>query len=229
MNSLTLVSESDDDAPAGMALISGEGLNGGRVYLCDPANHVIDVLDDSARPLFSFGGLGSGPGQFNMPVDLALVPVSGDRRLTSVNEAVLVIADRGNHRLQLFTLDGVWLATVDSAAPGPPAGWTVRTGWPFFHLGLHPCVRFPSSLRWRAPFLDVSSGVGGVRRLDLPVALLPDFDTWLRTASRPTLREAYRAFAGGASGRRVPDSCLRRIARRLYRSSRATVVSKVRR
>jgi hypothetical protein len=229
MNSLMLVSESDDDGPVGLALIAGDDLRGGRVYMCDPVNHLIDVLDDAARPLFSFGGFGSSPGQFNTPVDLAIVPINGDHALTCISDAVLVVADRGNHRLQIFTLDGVHLASVDDASAERQSGWPIRAGWPYFRLGLNPCVRFPSRLRWRAPYIDVTSGVGGVGRVDLPVALLPDFHEWMRTAPLPVMRRAYQAFMEDPAGHSVPEHCLRRIARRTQAMPRAAVMSTVKR
>ena len=227
MNSMTIVSEADDDAPAGMALISGEGLRRGRVYMCDPANHVVDVVDDAARPLFSFGGYGTGPGQFDTPVDLAIVPLTGDAALSSVADAVLVIADRGNHRVQLLTLDGVWIATIDDATSGPASGWPVRTGWPYFHTGIKPCVRFPSRLRWSGPFLDIASSIGGTVRIDLPVVLLPSFDDWLRQASRPVLRDAHLELSARPSGA-VPEWCLHRILRRLRGRTRVDAASQTR-
>ncbi len=225
MTSLTLTL--DDDGPSGLALIAGDGLTGGRVYVCDPANHQIDVLDDAAHALFSFGSYGTGPGQFDTPLDLAIVPEAGDQVFASAADAVLAVADHGNHRLQLFTLDGAWLATVDDSALAPQTGWPLRTGWPFFRLGLGACVRFPSRLRWRAPYLDVTSGVGGISRVDLQMVFLPDFDVWVKEAPLPELRRAFRLWSSGEGRRGVPDHCLHRIAHRLHLPERRTADSVV--
>jgi hypothetical protein len=225
MNSWTLLSEADDDGSAGMVMVSGEGLPSGRVYMCDPVNHVIDVLDDAAHPLFSFGGFGTGPGQFDTPVDLAVVPTTDDPALAPLTDALLVVADRGNHRVQLMTLDGVWLLTIDTGTSGPRSGWPVRTGWPYFHLGLSPCVPFPSRLQWRDPFLDVSSSVGGGVRMDLSAALLPPFEAWLRTTPRRLLRQAHGALVPRSSLPSVPDDCVRRIGDRIRGTARPRLVT----
>jgi hypothetical protein len=225
MNSWTLLSEADEEGSAGMVMVSGEGLPCGRVYMCDPVNHVIDVLDDAAHPLFSFGGFGTGPGQFDTPVDLAIVPMTDNPAPAPLADALLVIADRGNHRVQVMTLDGVWLLTIDTGTSGPRSGWPVRTGWPYFHLGISPCVPLPSRLQWRDPFLDVSSSVGGGVRMDLSVALLPPFEAWLRTTPRQVLRQAQHELVTESNTVRIPDDCARRIGDRIRGTARPRLVS----
>ncbi len=55
--------------------------------------------------LFSFGGRGDGEGQLNNPHGIMLD--------TRGSEPLLVVADRGNHRLQYFTLDGEFVKITE--------------------------------------------------------------------------------------------------------------------
>src|SRR5258706_2945430 len=97
---------------AGLALIATDDLPAGRIYLCDPDNHAIDVLDGSGQPVFSFGGQGCGPGQLDTPVDVAILTLDGSE-IASASDAVLAVAERGNNRVQLFELDGGWLGIIE--------------------------------------------------------------------------------------------------------------------
>ena len=61
--------------------------------------HPTALLRDG-RLLLSWGELGQGRGQFNLPHSIA---VDGRNRV--------IVVDRENHRLQLFDVDGNWLET----------------------------------------------------------------------------------------------------------------------
>src|SRR6185436_6715353 len=61
----TVVPRPAPERVVGRVALSASPGQPGRVFTCDPVNHQIDVSDTSLRPLFSFGGFGSGPGQFN--------------------------------------------------------------------------------------------------------------------------------------------------------------------
>jgi hypothetical protein len=134
----------DHTAP-GVATLS-LGPTGRRLtYRCDTETHRVTVSDDFGRPVFEFGGRGSGPGLFNTPIDLTFVrpEFAGEALPACGPDAVwLAVADYGNRRVQILDLDGVHISTVDlgrTIAAGPPCG-----------------------LQWRAPMLEIE-GVEGAR------------------------------------------------------------------
>ena len=70
----------------------------GRFYVSDSTNHVIYVFEKKGGVMCrvsTFGGLGSAAGQLNEPWGLAID-----------NDHHLLVCDRGNNRIQKFTLDG---------------------------------------------------------------------------------------------------------------------------
>lgn len=81
------------DAARPVALALDDGL--GRLYVVDRAGHRLLVLDLSGKLLFTIGERGTGDGQFNIPLGIAL-----DRRHR------LYVLDSGNFRVQLFSADG---------------------------------------------------------------------------------------------------------------------------
>jgi hypothetical protein len=210
-------SPSDQARPRGVALIASPELRGGRAYLCEPDGHRIDVLDQDYRPLFSFGGRGSALGLLESPSDLAIVWLDGAPPADRTAEtAVLVVADRGNHRIQLFELNGAPICAIGGRAGTPsPNRWPMRSGWPFFRLVDPPALACPSRLEWHAPYLDVECAGGAMVRLDLAAALLPDFRTWIREAPARVLRQAFRRFAANPPRAEVPAGCLMQIMERL--------------
>jgi hypothetical protein len=216
----TATAPSDRERPIGVALIASPDLYGGRAYLCDPDAHCIHVLDQDYRPVFSFGGYGSSLGQFDTPTDVAIIwiDVSAPAECTA-DTAVLVVADSGNHRLQLFDLDGVAIGVLGGGTVGiaawSSAGWPIRAGWPFFRLADLPVLAFPSRLEWRAPYLDVACSGATMVRLDLAAALLPDFRAWVQEAPPSALRQAFRRFASDPTRADVPAACLLQIVERL--------------
>ncbi|MCB9914878.1 MAG: hypothetical protein H6828_06965 [Planctomycetes bacterium] len=77
----------------------------GRVYACDGYNSSrIHVLDAEGKYLTSFGEQGSEPGQLQTSHGIAVDP-RGDT-------PTLLVADRENHRVQRFDLDGKFLEVV---------------------------------------------------------------------------------------------------------------------
>lgn len=212
-------SPSDADRPIGVALIASPDLAGGRAYLCDPDDHYIHVLDQDYRPLFSFGGFGAGLGQFDTPTDVAIVWIDAASPADcSAENAVLLVADRGNNRVQVLELDGTPICAIGQTPPPASAaltGWSLRAGWPFFRLGSAPPLTSPSRLEWRAPYLDVACAGAAMVRVDLAAALLPDFKTWIADAPASTLRLAFRRFAMDPHRSEIPNSCLLEIAERL--------------
>src|SRR5213595_2910326 len=102
----------------------------GRTYLCDPVQHCIDVVDADGRPIFSFGGRGSRLGQLNTPADIAVVTFgSPSEDLPDGGMPMIAVADRGNHRIQLFEPEGVAIAAIDgSRGRSAASAWAPRAG-----------------------------------------------------------------------------------------------------
>lgn len=75
----------------------------GELYVVDVVRHDIKVLDRQGRLLRILGGRGSGPGEFNYPLDIAL------------HDGLLWIADSGNHRVQALTPDGQMVTSIGRA------------------------------------------------------------------------------------------------------------------
>jgi hypothetical protein len=124
-------------------------------FHCDANQHRVVVTNGCGDMQWAFGTLGSGAGSFNTPLGLTLVrPEFAGERLAAdgPNAAWLAVADYGNHRVQIFELDGAWVGTIDTRDAG---------------LVGPPCV-----VRWCAPFLEIE-GVDGARaRVHLSAALL---------------------------------------------------------
>jgi hypothetical protein len=221
---------SDVERPIGVALIASADLAGGRAYLCDPEGHSIDVLDQDYKPLFSFGGYGSNLGQFDSPTDVAIVWIDAASPTDcTADTAVLVVADRGNNRIQLLELDGAPICAIgqgDGSRKGldpRPVPFSIRAGWPFFRLASAPQLVNPSRLEWRAPYLDVACAGAAMVRVDLAAALLPDFRTWMAQAPSTVLRQAFRRFAMDPHRGEIPNICLIEIAERLLPLRRRSV------
>ena len=80
----------------------------GEVFVTDTGNRYVRVFDRDLQPLFSWGGYGGGPGQFNEPVGIAID--DKDR---------VYVADTGNGRIQRFSAKGAFEAqylTLDPLA-----------------------------------------------------------------------------------------------------------------
>jgi DNA-binding beta-propeller fold protein YncE len=97
----------DVDQPSDIAV----GPNGD-LYLVDGVNHRVIVLSGRGEWKFSFGQKGVGQGELKFPLG---IDVSA--------EGKVFIADTGNHRIQLFDLNGNFLRmfTVNPAAGEKPA------------------------------------------------------------------------------------------------------------
>ncbi len=66
-----------------------------RIVVADAGNDRLQVYDQLGRAVGSYGGTGSGPGQFLAP-----------RGVATDGAGRIVVADSGNRRLQLFAFDG---------------------------------------------------------------------------------------------------------------------------
>ena len=74
----------------------------GRVYVADSREDTVKVYGAGGTRVATLGGTGSGDGQFHFPVAVA------------ADGSGIVVADQGNHRVQMFDGKGRWLRSVGS-------------------------------------------------------------------------------------------------------------------
>ncbi|MFL5827716.1 MAG: NHL repeat-containing protein [Thermoleophilaceae bacterium] len=101
----------------GGRLTGPEGLDlaAGRLAVADALEYWVQELDPlSGAPITKFGGHGGGPGQLELPGDVALDPSGAPR-----------VADTGNDRLQLFDAGNGYSGEVDGLSV--PAGVALDT------------------------------------------------------------------------------------------------------
>jgi len=169
-----------------------------RSFACCPETGQIAVIDAFGRLCEVFGEAGSGPGQFAQPSHVIVVSPRFEGEDAQVEGIDLVaVADRGNNRVQLFEPEGQSIATIGAPAgsTAPATEWRdARAGWPFFRVGADPRLDAPVRLEWADPLLFVVGATGSRTPIDLAAALLPSFDAWLATASRPLLATAHHHF-----------------------------------
>jgi hypothetical protein len=179
--------------PRGLALIAGKTPPATRIFVADTWNHRVQVFDGRGALQMAFGGFGHGDGQLHAPSDVAVVTPQLPWETDGTSLPMLVVADEWNQRLQVFTTDGTWLATlgghVVEATPG-----THGQGWPFFRVGGAAVPRHPVRLSWQAPWLTVTDGNGRASRLDLAAAMLPRFEEWLGASTQAERAHARRYF-----------------------------------
>lgn len=70
----------------------------GRLYVADTDGHRVRVFDAAGRHLFAFGERGTGDGQFNFPVHIAIAP-----------DSTLLVTDALNARVASFRADGSFI------------------------------------------------------------------------------------------------------------------------
>jgi hypothetical protein len=129
---------------------------------CDPVTHRVSMLDAEGRVLIAFGGFGRQPGAFDTPIDATLVTPEFFGEPGDAAEPWLAVADYGNHRVQVFELDGALVGVIDEAMLGEAAG-------------------APCRLTWRDPVLEVEDVDGGRTRVHLGAALIAHVPWWDRT------------------------------------------------
>lgn len=76
--------------------------DGSALYVTDRANARVQVVDAEGNSRLLFGSYGREPGRFRDPKDLAWGA-----------DGNLIVADSGNHRLQVFTPEGKFLRVVE--------------------------------------------------------------------------------------------------------------------
>jgi DNA-binding beta-propeller fold protein YncE len=82
----------------------------GNLYVADAKAHLVKVYSRAGALLFTFGGRGSEPGQFDHPAALV---VDGDR-------AEVLVVDQLNFRIQSFDLDGIFICRIGDLAGSDP-------------------------------------------------------------------------------------------------------------
>lgn len=190
----------------GVAVLARPGAGDTRVFVCDEEHHCIRVFDGAGHQVTAFGGYGTGPGQCAHPVDLALVRPRLPREPADADamEPLLAVADRSNSRVQVLTLDGVFIASIGGQSHTVPENPEVPDpGWPFFRLTGHPILRHPCELTWRAPWLDVRCENDQVVSIDLAPALLPSYPEWCQHADTAERMRAARYFDLARLGKRT--------------------------
>ena len=70
-------------------------------------NNRIQVFDSNGNFITKFGTPGTGNGQFNQPVGVAVNPITGN----------VYVADAGNDRIQVFDSTGNFIINGDLLAP----------------------------------------------------------------------------------------------------------------
>ncbi len=104
--------------PSSVAVLDeGDAADRPVAVVADTGNHLLSLfrVDDDTL-LRHVGSAGAAPGHFNLPSALSVV----SSRLTGSDEAWLVVADSGNHRVQVLTLlGGVVRVLVAGDGVGP--------------------------------------------------------------------------------------------------------------
>lgn len=186
------------NSPSGLTILAHGRPEGTRLFVADTGNHRIQVFDGLGRPILAFGAEGSQAGQFRGPsgVTLARPDLPWEESADDASIAcVLVVADEGNDRVQVFDLDGAWLATIDAGPDSAPTPVLAAMGWPYFRIAAPGVATAPFHVTWRAPWLLVGGRKTRARRIDLAGAMLPAIDEWLATAPEAERAHARRYFA----------------------------------
>ena len=94
------------------------------IYVCDKMNDRIQVFDFMTGEFRqTFGSRGNEPGQFQLPTDLtvcgALVEPPTGCDFGTHREAKIVVADTGNHRVQVLTMEGQIMFCSDPVFRSP--------------------------------------------------------------------------------------------------------------
>jgi hypothetical protein len=159
-----------DHPAAGVARVIFNDTGRRLVFRCDPESHSVSAIDQTGRVLFVIGRRGRELGQFDTPLDVAIVRPEffGEPLVPESTDMVwLAVADYGNRRVQVLELNGAAVGSIPTGdgddAIGPPCG-----------------------LRWRAPLLEIEGADGARTQMHLSAALL-----WSSTQSAEAPRRAW--------------------------------------
>ena len=101
--------------PADILFKSPSGIsvhNNGTVFVADTGNHRIQVFHPNGTFIFAFGSEGSGEGEFLSPRGIDVT------KSTNINRSKIVVADTGNHRIQVFHANGTFDFAFGSEGSG---------------------------------------------------------------------------------------------------------------
>jgi hypothetical protein len=164
------VSVTGDHPAPGLARVIFGATGRRLVFRCDPEQHTVTAVDHTGRVVFVVGRRGRELGQFNTPIDVAIVrPEFFGEPLVpeSIDMVWLAVADYGNRRVQVLELNG---AVVGS----------FRTDEGDDAIGA------PCGLRWRAPLLEIEGADGARTQIHLSAAML-----WSATQSADATRRTW--------------------------------------
>ncbi len=94
------------------------------VFVADTYNHRIQTFRGDGSVLTQWGSRGSADGQFQYPFGIAVLARSQDRILARSQDLghptrhLLVVTDDGNHRVQVFNIDGSFVRKWGSKGHG---------------------------------------------------------------------------------------------------------------
>lgn len=98
------------------------------LYICDASNHRICVRHPNRNAKTSFGTLGSGNNNFNLPAGVAHNPRNG----------YLYIADFSNHRVKIHTTSGTYIDQFGGSGSGDAQftnpGWLAFDNQGYLHV-----------------------------------------------------------------------------------------------
>jgi DNA-binding beta-propeller fold protein YncE len=155
---------------AGLGRPTGLAVTGDRLYVVDTTNHQVLTVGLGGAILNRFGRQGSGPGEFNLPTNIATMP-----------DGRVVVTDSMNFRVQIFDASGHYLSSFGQLGDGAgdlhrPKGVAVDSdGHIYVVEGVHDVVQvFDESGRFLLAFGESGGGPG---QLWLPsgIAIADDF------------------------------------------------------
>ncbi len=86
--------------------------NNGIVFVADTGNHRVQAFHPNGTFAFAFGSEGSGEGEFLSPGGVEVT------KSTNINRSRIVVADTGNHRVQVFHINGTFAFAFGSEGSG---------------------------------------------------------------------------------------------------------------
>lgn len=110
------------NSPHGVALADG------KLFVADCFNHRVCAFDTSLKFLFSFGTEGKAPGELRYP-----------RGIANLGAGELVVASQGNHRLEVFNVQGEYVRSIGSGRGNAPGEFKEPVELTVAHGRLYVC------------------------------------------------------------------------------------------
>ena len=112
------------NCPHGMAFVEG------KLYVADCFNHRVVVYDEALRFQFAFAREGKAPGELRYP-----------RGVAYLGAGELVVASQGNHRLDVFGLEGAFIRSIGGVKGDEPGQFKGPTEVALAHGRLYVCEK----------------------------------------------------------------------------------------